>query len=977
MKTRITKTGVSQTVRQLIESQRLTGAARPAGVWVLAASLALSSSIAAAQQASTVEDSLDEVVVTGTRVERAGFEAPTPLTVIGLEELKAASVSNIAEFVNTLPSVVGSATPQNSNTSISAGTAGVNALNLRGLGTVRTLVLVDSQRSVGSVLSGVVDVNNIPQGLVERVEIVTGGASAAYGSDAVSGVVNFILDRDYTGFKGEFDTNESGEGDNQAVRGSLTFGMPFAGERGHIVLNAEAIDDDGVKGVPRDWNQDGWYLINNPTYTTTNGQPEYLVTPTAALMQAAAGGLITSTILRGTAFGVGGAPYQFNYGSFKPAASASTPQTAGPWMVGGGWQTNQFNSAQSLKASEKRDGYFGRVSFDVSDNVTAFLQASRNTTKTNNTTGYQFNQANVTIRSDNAFIPASVRATLQANNIASFVMGTMNADLPLRLAVNDRTVTRYVVGFEGKVDVFGSGWRWNAYYQSGKSESLEMAQDITNNARLALAQDAVFRPGTTQIVCRSTLTNPSDGCVPLNRMGIGVASKEALAYVLGNPQREQILEQNVAALSVNGEPFSVAAGPVSIAAGIEQREEEVSGFVDPIYRSGWFVGNYLPNFGKYDVKEAFLETVVPIAAGKPMAEALDLNAAVRRTDYSTSGAVTTWKVGVTYSPNDDLRFRVTRSRDIRAPNLGELFAAGTSNTNNVLDPFNNNANTQYRGVNRGNPNLKPEEADQWGLGVVLQPSALPGFNASLDYYEIDLAGAIGSLPAQEIVDRCFEGSQVYCAAITRGVAAGGTNIITEIAISPFNLAERINRGVDLELSYSMDVPGLAGNSGNLQLRGLVTKYLENYTDDGIVTPTDSVGSNTGDGPPDYIYRLTARYKSGPFALSLTGRGVSAGVYNPVWVECTSACPASTSIFRTINDNDIEGQFVVDANFTYTLERQNDSSYELFLNIRNVLDTDPPIVAPGPAGSAYGTPATNPTLFDQLGRNFRVGVRFKM
>jgi len=973
MNNSIKTASVADAVRQIVGSRQRVGMAWGGSAIALVATVALGTSPVVAQEAA-VADSLDEVVVTGTRIERAGFEAPTPLTVIGIEELKAAPVSNLAEFVNTLPSVVGSSTPQNSNTSISAGTAGVNALNLRGLGTVRTLVLVDGQRSVGSILTGVVDVNNIPQSLVERVEVVTGGASAAYGSDAVSGVVNFILDKDYTGFKGEFVANESGEGDNRSVRGSLTFGTPFAGDRGHFIAAVEAIDDDGVMGVPRDWNQNGWYTIPNPTYTTTNGQPEYLVTSNAALMQVAAGGLITDTVLRGTAFGPGGTPYQFNYGDFKPATN---PRSAGPWMVGGGWQDNQFNSAQSLKAEEQRNGLFARLSFDLTDSTTAFVQASRNKTETTNITGYQFNQANVVIRSDNAFIPASVRSALQANNIASFTLGTMNADLPLRLANNERTVQRFVAGLDGKVNLFGSDWRWNAYYQQGESDSIETARDITNNARLALAQDAVFRPGTTQIVCRSTLTSPDNGCVPLNRMGVGVVSKEALAYVLGNPQREQTLEQRVAAISINGEPFSVAAGPVSLATGIEWREEEVTGFVDPIYRSGWFVGNYLPNFGKYDVKEAFLETVVPLAAGKPMAEALDLNAAVRRTDYSTSGAVTTWKVGLTYSPNDDLRFRLTRSRDIRAPNLGELFAAGTSNTNNVLDPFNNNANTQYRGVNRGNPNLLPEEADQWGFGVVLQPTALPGFNASVDYYEIDLAGAIGSLPAQEIVDRCFEGSQVYCAAITRGVAAGGTNIISEIAISPFNLAERINRGIDLELSYQMDVPGLAGNDGNLQLRGLVTHYLENYSDDGIVTPTDSVGHNTGDGPPDYMYRLTARYKSGPYAMSLTGRGISSGVYNNAWIECTTGCPTSNSINRTINDNNIDGQFVVDANLTYTMERANDSSYEFFLNIRNLLDEDPPVVAPGPAGSAYGTPSTNPTLFDQLGRNFRVGVRFKL
>ena len=966
---------IRQIVRTALQRWETADKLRTGSAALIAASLTVAAPVGLAQ--ATVADSLDEVVITGSRVERAGFEAPTPLTVMGIEELKAAPVSNLAEFVNTLPSVVGSATPQTSNTSISAGTAGVNALNLRGLGTVRTLVLVDGQRSVGSILNGTVDVNNIPQSLVKRVEVVTGGASAAYGSDAVSGVVNFILDRDYTGFKGEFDANESGEGDNKSVRGSLTFGTPFAGDRGHFIAAADYTDDRGVKGVPRDWNQNGWYMINNPAYTATNGQPEYLVTPNAALMQASAGGLITNTVLRGTAFGPGGVPYQFNYGSFRPSASAATPQTAGPWMVGGGWEDNQFNSAQSLKASEERKGGFGRLSFDFTENVTGFVQASYNNTKTNNTTGYQFNQANVVIRSDNAFIPASVRSVLQANNLAQFTMGTMNADLPLRLAVNDRTVTRFVAGLDGRVNLFDSSWKWNAYYQRGESDSLEMAQDITNNARLALAQDAVFRPGTSEVVCRSTLTDPNNGCVPLNRMGIGVASPAALRYVLGNPQREQTLKQSVAAVSINGEPFSVPAGPVSLATGIEWREEEVTGFVDPIYRSGWFVGNYLPNFGKYDVKEAFLETVVPLASGSALAEALDLNAAVRRTDYSTSGAVTTWKVGITYSPIDDLRFRMTRSRDIRAPNLGELFAAGTSNTNNVLDPFNNNANTQYRGVNRGNPNLKPEEADQWGLGVVLQPSALPGFNASVDYYEIDLTGAIGSLPAQEIVDRCFEGNQVYCVAITRGVAAGGTNIITEIAISPFNLAQRLNRGLDVELSYTRDVAGIGGNSGNLQLRALMTKYYENFVNDGIVRPTDSVGRNTGDGPPNHIYRLSARYRTGPYSMTLIGRGVSSGVYNTAWVECTSGCPASNSFSRTINNNKIDGQFVMDANLTYAVERDDAMSYEVFFNIRNLLDKDPPIVAPGPAGSAYGTPATNPTLFDQLGRNFRLGVRFKM
>jgi iron complex outermembrane recepter protein len=913
-----------------------------------------------AQEGARQPNELAEVVVTGSRVEREGFEAPTPLTVMGIEEMNAAPASNLAEFVNTLPSIVGSATPQNSNTSISSGAAGVNALNLRALGTVRTLVLVDGQRSVGSLLNGTVDVNNIPQALVQRVEVVTGGASAAYGSDAVAGVVNFILDKRFTGVKFEADGGVSSYGDNEGWRARAAFGTSFSGGRGHFLLSGDLVNDNGVMDAKRDWNNKGWYMITNPAYVVGNGQPERLITPNAALMNTTYGGIITNTALAGTAFGPGGTPYQFNYGTVRS-----------PWMIGGEWETNQFNDRQSLNPEQEREGVFARVSYELTENVEAFLQASYNNAHTTNITGLQFNQGNVIIRADNAFIPESVRARVQALGLTQFNLGTMNADLPLRLAENDRTVTRFVAGLDGRLNLFGSDWRWNAYYQRGVSESTETAVDITNNSRLALATDAVFSPTTGAIVCRSTLTNPTNGCIPFNRMGIGVNSDAALAYVLGNPQREQEIEQNVAAVSMNGEPFSSWAGPVSLAFGAEWREEKVSGFVEPQYQSGWFVGNYLPNFGKYDVTEAFVETVVPLA------EAVELNAAVRFTDYSTSGSVETWKVGMTWAPIDDIRFRGSVSRDIRAPNLQELFAAGTSNTNNVLDPFNNNQNVQYRGVNRGNPNLQPEEADQWGIGFVLQPRFLQGFSLSADYYEIELAGAIGTVGAQTIVDRCFEGNQAFCAAITRGTDPGGASIITEIAISPFNLAERINRGVDLEAVYRVSVPGLFADGGDLTVRALASRFLENYVNDGIQAPSDNAGQNQGDGPPDWLYRASVAYATGPMTLTVTARGVSNGVYDNSFVECTSGCPASTVTNRTINDNDIAGQLVWDGNVAWRVFDSGERSTEVFFNVRNLFDKDPPIVAPGPAGSAYGTPATNPTIYDQLGRQFRLGVRVRM
>lgn len=946
----------------------------------IASALLLAASIAGAQSASAqgqTEDSggLEEITVSASRVMRDGFEAPTPVMVLGVEEMQATPSANLAEFVNQIPSVVGSVSPQNSNTSISSGGAGVNAINLRNMEAVRTLVLLDGQRSVGSLLNGTVDVNTFPQALVERVEVVTGGASAAYGSDAVSGVVNFILDKDFTGVKADLDYGQTTYGDDEGWKASLAFGTPFAGGRGHVLISGEAADRAGILHARRDWNNDGWYQINNPAYEVVNGvgngEPERLIANNAALSLATYGGLITANpgtpttanMLRGIAFGPGGVPYQFAYGD----------QVKDPWMIGGQWEANQFNDRQALNAAEERQGVFTRVSYGITDNVNLFAQASWNYVDSEGITGVQFNQGNVIIRADNAFIPDSVAQTMQANAITQFTMGTMNADLPLRRTDNSRTVTRYVVGADGTFDMLGDEWNWNAYYQNGTSETSETARDITNNARLALATDAVRDPVTGAIVCRSTRDiDPNNGCVPFNRLGIGVNNQAALDYIIGHPHREQEFTQDVAAVAVTGEPFSNWAGPVSLAFGVEHRREEVTGFVPEGDSAGWFVGNYLPSFGKYNVTEGFIETVVPLANDLPFAESLELNAAVRATDYSTSGYVTTWKVGATWSPIEDIRFRVTRSRDIRAPNLQELFQAGGSNTNNVIDPFNNDVSVQYTGFQTGNLDLIPEEADTLGVGIVLQPRFLPGFSASVDYFNIELENAIDTVAAQDIVDRCFEGAQSFCDAITRGISPGGASIITQIRISPFNFVELVARGVDMEASYR-----LPAGPGDLTFRALATHYLKRYENDGESEPTDTVGSNSGNGPPDWVYRASISYDIEPVRLTLTGRGVSSGVYDTSFIECTSGCPTSTVTNRTINNNQIDGAFYLDANVAYRFQTGGDSEIEAFFNVRNLTNKDPAIVAAGPAGSSYGTISANPTLYDQLGRIYRAGVRIRM
>ena len=895
------------------------------------------------------------IVVTGSRIQRDGYNAPTPLTVLQAEDIEATAPANIADFVNQIPSVIGSATPASSNLSMSAGTSGLNTINLRGLGTNRTLVLLNGQRSVGSALGGQVDVNTFPQGLISGVEVVTGGASAAYGSDAVTGVVNFILDEDFTGLKAGAEAGITTYGDAPNYRLDLTFGTPFADGRGHILLNGELAVKDGLHGVPRDWNDKGWYQITNPAYAPGNGEPERLIVDQVGLGLATPGGLITDGPLRGLYFGQGGAIGQFDFGT-----------VANPWIIGGDWAMTQVNDTQSLDPEENRKSIFGRISYEVAPWLNVFAQGSYARSVNQGQLGIHRNQGNVTIQADNAFLPEEVRSALLAAGETSFRFGTTNADLGIRTNRTTRGVQRYVVGANGEFPLFADYARWDVYYQKGIANTREEALGIANNTRFALATDAVFAPagnalGVAEgtIVCRSSLTDTDNGCVPLNRFGVGVADPAALDWILGDLYRKQRFEQNVVAANLSFTAFDLPAGPLSVAIGGEHRTEEVSGYVEDRYQSGWFTGNYLPSFGDYSVTEGYLEVLAPVFDG------FDVNGAIRATDYSTSGYVTTWKLGATFEPIDGLRFRATRSRDIRAPNLAELFTAGSTRTNTVLDPFNGNQSTPFAGTSTGNPRLEPEKADQWGLGVVVQPRFFPGFSASVDYYDIKIKDAIDSLDAQTIIDRCHEGVSEYCAAIVRGPNDFGTNL--QIFESPFNFASQRARGLDFETSYRTDL-----GAGALTLRGIATLYLENTVDNGIDPAVDIVGENTAYGNPEFVYRMIASYADGPLRLNLIGRGISSGTYDNSFVECTSGCPESSATARTINTNHIDGAFYLDASVYHDFSLGM-SELSLFFAVSNLLDKDPPVVGSGPAGSAYATPATNQSLFDLLGRAFRIGA----
>ncbi len=940
--------------------------------------IALLSSFYASQDAraaapQTADGALEELVVTGSRIIREGYEASTPLSVVSTEALQTAPNGNIAAFLNTMPVFAGSTQPQSSQNSLGPGGSGANVLNLRGLGAVRTLVLLDGQRSVGSLLTGGVDIDGFPQQLIQRVDVVTGGASSVYGSDAVAGVVNFVLDRQFTGVKGEISGGVTSYGDAKQYKISLSGGFDFGGDRGHVLLSGEMHNDDGiVNGVGnRTWNRVGRQDMLNPAYGTGPGQstsvPQRLVLNNVGSANSTLGGLVFAGPLKGLAFGEGGVPYQFHYGDL----------VAYPFMRGGDWREAEVQTQPSLVQLwpiESRQNLFARADYDITDQFNIFGQLSWATSHLLGTCCNVFLPGTVgpVIKADNAFLPASVRAQMTALGVAQIQLGHNNLDAGSIRSDNVKTVNRQVIGANGTFAAAGKDWTWDVYFQYSYSRNTTKGLNNVKRAEYALATDAVTAPagiaGITPgaIVCRSSLTNPANGCVPWNAMGINVNGIAGSNYIHGTSQTNYRLNQYVWSGTVGGEPFDVWAGPVSVSANVEHRRESIFGLVDPIGNiQGWFAGNFASIKGQYTVTEGALEAVIPLAKDKSWAETWDLNAAVRATDYSTSGYVTTWKIGTTYTPIPDIKLRITRSRDIRAPNLNELYSNGSVGQSNVFDPF-TSTNPNVRVTTRGNPALKPEKADTTGIGIVLQPRVLEGFSVSADYWNVRVTDAITNVAIALAINQCFQGVTIFCSSFVR------TNgiIVTGVSVG-YNQALQDVKGVDIEASYRVPLENIISDApGNLSLHANMTRYLRNYNNNRISPPT----TNLGVTPRFWNLTTTATYDLFPYRFSLTARSLASGPYNANGIECQTGCPVATTTNPTYNYNRAPGTFYVDAAFNYAFEPFDGFRGEFFLNVRNLANTDPPST-PNPA-TDYSI-RTGSGVYDVLGRVYRGGFRFRL
>ncbi|GBQ82499.1 TonB-dependent receptor plug domain-containing protein [Asaia krungthepensis] len=907
----------------------------------------------------------EQITVTGSHIIRNGFSSPTPVTVLGSEDIAAQVPANLSDLVNQLPSVTQGSTSATSSGFLSSGLAGINSVNLRGLGANRTLILIDGQRSVASSITGLVDVNTIPQNLVERVEVVTGGASAQYGSDAVGGVINFILNKKFNGVKVSANTGFTTYADNPNYTLNATMGKTFLNHRLHVLLDAQYYQQFGVNTIDRSWNDSGYFQINNPLYTATNGQPQRLVGSNFAPSTYTSGGLIGSGPLAGTYFGAPGQTGKLNYGQRSAASS--------PYMIGGDTAETLRGhvGTNSLTPSEQRISIFERTAYDISDKTEIFGQFSWN--KYIGSSFYQQTPSTgVVINADNAYLNANypqIARQMAASGLRSFTMGTSNGGFPVPGSDVDREVFRYVGGMNGKFKFFTNNWHWGWYYQYGRTQENVTLKNTWNLSRMALAQDAVFSNG--QIVCRSSIANPGNGCVPINRLGTSGPSAAALNYIYGGqggqPSRDQTLQQHVASIDIGGDMFKLPGGKAAIAMGGDWRRESVKGAVDPAYQSGWLYGNYLVTKGAYNVKEGFIEIDLPVLKG------VDINSAGRYTDYSTSGSVETWKTGATWAPIEDIKFRGTYSHDIRAPNLNELFAAGTSLNNTVVLPANapTPGSQSFTQIRTGNTNLTPEVANTWTVGTIVTPRFAPGFSASFDYYDIDIKHAIGTVTGQNAVDFCYSGGTVWCNNIHYA-----NGVLQSILLQPFNFASQKERGIDIEASYRLRLSQLWNRlPGVFSVHGEITHYISNVVNNNVY-PINYAGVNGGGlagtyNAPRWTYRISSFYRVDNLTFNLVARGFGNGVYGNDYVQCTSNCPASTPQYRTINNNRIKGAVYFDTSIAYGFELYRHPAKLTFV-MNNMLNTSPVLVGSGPDGNNVPAFAqTNQGLYDYLGRNFRL------
>ncbi len=988
----------------------------------------LSSAAAYAQDAAAEDDTAAQkdqtIVVTGSLIRNPNLTASAPIATIGSQELELRQ-SNVAEEVlRTLPGAVPSV-----GSNVNNGNGGSSYVDLRGLGSNRNIVLLDGDRIVPADLTGRVDLNNIPLALIQRTDVLTGGASSTYGADAISGVVNFITKKDFAGFTATASEQTTQRGDGNVFRTDVTLGANFDDGRGNAVLSLGYQKSNPVyMGGDRPWSN---VTLESYDATYTAGQGSSTTTPSA--LDIGGGRSRRQISADGTNIGAYSTPFNFN-----------------PYNV--------------FQVPFKRFNMFSQAHYELADGLTAYARGmySNNTVDTIIAPSGVFGSS-VTVPVSNPFMTAAQRTYLCANaDTNTAVAGNQTlttAECALAAAATSPTDPNYrtftfglrrrttevgprISSYNTQVFDFRAGLRgditdsihFDVSAAHGESKKL---QNIQNYVLLSRVRQALLATNTS-----TCLTN-SGGCVPLNIFGANGSITSAMSDYISDNSTTQVntkLDQVKGVISGDTGISSPWAGDsINFAVGTEYRKYQAEQASDILSKTAGELGGAggaAPDIkGGYEVYEGFAEVIVPIASDKPLIQELSLEGGLRQSHYKIAAAgsptydATTWKVAATWAPTADLKIRGNYQRAVRAPNIGELFSpVSTGLTNLGVDPCAGTApvsNANLRAVciaqgapsatigtisnptagqanitSGGNTAVGPETATTWTAGAVFTPAFIPGFSASLDYYDIKVNNAITTPTPADLVSACFgsisasSATNAACTVIRRNPITGGLDGDPATTGGLYgvlsNLGHLATNGVDLNLNYTTGIGTLLGQESRLSL-----SFNGNYTAHSLfqATPTsinrecvNQYSVNCSSIQPKFSFNQRTTLSIGPVDVSLLWRWMNkvhledlqmaSDVAGCTTVPTTDAADAIAnggegclidSAFRTINAY---------SNFDLTTRFEVTKNLDITMSMFNMFDKKPPVV-----GGTVGTTSQNggntyPSSYDALGRRFAVSAALK-
>ena len=911
--------------------------------------------------ASPQDEEQPSIVVTGSRIARPELESAAPVTTITSDTLTLSGNTGAGDIIQYVPALFSSVSSDLSATR--GGALGGTSLNLRDLGAVRTLVLVNGRRHVASSAgTAIVDVETIPVALIDRVDVLTGGASSVYGSDAVSGVVNYILKRNLDGLVLDAQAGISERGDAGDYYLSGAYGHNFSDGRGNISIAAQYNRSNAISYGDRSYLRGGQRLDDdaNPSLRfqasdlspalvaagaflgqsiLRNGASRYPGIAPQALVDRALNAA-PRAFLPGRNFSISSAlgligfdadgdfvaddpgtdfdrngindcdqTYNFvntGFGCYVTENGRVRPfrdgQIAGFANSFGGDGILVFLDEENVVPSVEQFNVNLNLNYEFSSAFKPFIESKFVRTKAADVNNVNSFNDTIPIRLDNPFIPAELLAAIIASPsydpaTSQIILSRDNTDFGANRREVERDTYRIVGGVQGDL---GSTWRYEASLNYGRTKETTIDLNRRLDDRFYAAVDAVRDPLTGNIVCRSSLnagvipgTSPfpgydadpdSDGifepdtfrtndgtCRPLNLFGFGAPSSAAVAFVNPASESSSTLQQFVAQAFIAGTTenfFNLPGGAPGIVVGTEYRKEKSNFEVDPFEQAGfYFESGTQPERGSFSVKEVFGELELPLLGDMPFARLLTVKGSARYSDYSLAnvGGVFTWAVDGIYKPVDDLTFRASYARAVRAPNITNLFSPTTPATFRPIDPcdaaqidrgpnpsvrvancradgipvgFTDPLTARITGLTGGNPDLEEERSNSLTVGVVLTPSFLPGFTATVDYYEYDITNAIANVSADEIASGCYDSpdfpNNTFCGLFSRNRNAGPTFLgFNSFRNGPVNFARFQTRGIDFQARYRFP---LGSDAGNITARVAGTYLLRNTTFTSVTDP---------------------------------------------------------------------------------------------------------------------------------------------